>query len=109
MDKIIACCGIECSKCDAYTATKNNDAALKQKTAEEWSRMFNSSIEAKDINCLGCRSDTTFGYCTSCEIRKCNYEKSHENCSKCGEYSCGKLDEFFTMAPDAKTVLDSLR
>ena len=79
MDRIIACCGIECSKCDAYVATKNNDDVLRKTTAENWSKMFNANLEAK------------------------------ENCSKCNDYTCDRIDGFFKMVPDAKNVLDSLR
>jgi hypothetical protein len=109
MDRIIGCCGIECSKCDAYTATKNSDDALRKKTAENWSKMFNSNIETKDINCLGCGSEVLFAHCHECDIRKCNTDKSQTNCSKCSDYSCDKINDFCKMVPDAKIVLDSLR
>ena len=35
MSKLIAYCGIDCSKCDAYIATITNDSELKAKTAKE--------------------------------------------------------------------------
>ena len=31
MKKLIAFCGLDCEKCDAYIATKNNDQALREK------------------------------------------------------------------------------
>ena len=34
MDKLIACCGLDCRKCDAYIATMNNDDNLRKKTAD---------------------------------------------------------------------------
>ncbi|MGE5678492.1 MAG: DUF3795 domain-containing protein [Pseudomonadota bacterium] len=109
MDKVIACCGIECSSCDAYVATMNNDDELRRKTAENWSSMFNADIQPKDINCLGCRSEVLFSHCLECDMRKCNIEKAQENCSKCGDYACERLEGFFQMVPDAKTALDGLR
>ncbi|HYE82032.1 MAG TPA: DUF3795 domain-containing protein [Clostridia bacterium] len=109
MDKIIACCGIECHNCDAYTATRNNDDELRKKTAENWSKMFNADIQPQDVNCLGCGSEVLFAYCHDCNIRKCNVDKAQENCSKCNDYNCDKLTDFFKMAPDAKNILDSLR
>jgi hypothetical protein len=109
MDKIIACCGIECSSCDAYLATKNNDDELRKKTAESWSQMFNAEIQAKDVNCLGCGSEVLFSHCFECDVRKCNGDRSQENCSKCNDYGCDRIEDFFKMAPNAKTVLDSLR
>lgn len=109
MDRIIACCGIECSKCDAYVATSNNDDELRKKTAEKWSNMYNATFEAKDINCLGCGSEVLFSHCHECDIRKCNTGKAQENCSKCSDYGCERIDGFFKMVPDAKNILDSLR
>ena len=36
---MIAYCGIDCSKCDAYIATITNDSELKTKTAKDWSKL----------------------------------------------------------------------
>ena len=34
MKKMIAYCGLDCEKCDAYLATIHNDPALREKTAK---------------------------------------------------------------------------
>ena len=34
MKQLIGYCGIDCEKCDAYIATKNNDQSLREKTAK---------------------------------------------------------------------------
>jgi hypothetical protein len=36
MEKLIACCGLNCAACDARIATLTNDDALRVKTAERW-------------------------------------------------------------------------
>jgi hypothetical protein len=108
MEMLVGSCGIECDNCPAFIATKNNDEELRKSTAEKWSRMFNANLEAKDINCMGCHSDVLFSYCTSCDIRDCNTSKGNENCSKCSDYTCDKIEEFFKTTPEAKTVLDAL-
>ena len=38
MNEFIAYCGLDCEKCEARIATMNNDDALRQKVAKEWSR-----------------------------------------------------------------------
>lgn len=108
MEKIIASCGIECHECPAYKATKNNDDVLRKETAKNWSKMFDADIKPENINCLGCHSDVLFAHCKECEIRKCNTDKNLKNCSECEGYTCEKINNFFTMVPDAKKVLDSL-
>ena len=39
MNDLVAFCGLNCAKCDAYIATKNNDDALREKTAKMWSEL----------------------------------------------------------------------
>ena len=56
MEKMIACCGVECTKCLAFIATKENNDGLRKKQAEEWSKQFNQTITPESINCDGCLS-----------------------------------------------------
>ena len=39
MKKFIAYCGLDCEKCDARKATLNDDNALREKVAKEWSEI----------------------------------------------------------------------
>lgn len=87
MNKQIAYCGIDCGKCDAYSATQNNDQALRAKTAKLWSEMNNTPILPEQIDCQGCRMEGRKNmYCsTMCEIRKCAEGKGIETCGDCSE------------------------
>ena len=111
MDKVIAYCGITCSDCGAYLATKKNDNAQRIKTAEQWSKQYGHQVKPEDVNCNGCTSDDkiTFYYCQVCEIRKCGLKKHIKNCAYCADYACERLNKFFAMAPMAKTNLDEVR
>ena len=57
MRNMIAYCGLDCEKCDAYLATINNDQALRAKTAKLWAELNNAPILPEHINCEGCRVD----------------------------------------------------
>lgn len=111
MEKIVAYCGLTCTECPTFLATKNDDDDARKRTAELWSKQFGVEIKPTDINCQGCLStgEEIFGHCKVCEIRKCGQEKEIENCAHCGEYACEKLDGFFSLAPMAKTALDEIR
>ncbi|MDO4530263.1 MAG: DUF3795 domain-containing protein [Lachnospiraceae bacterium] len=87
MRKMIAYCGLDCEKCDAYLATVNDDNALREKTARLWSELNQVEITAEQINCEGCRTDgLKTVYCDSlCEIRKCAVKKGMETCGSCPE------------------------
>ncbi len=111
MNEMIAFCGIACHECDAFLATQTNDDTKRKKTAELWSKQYNSEINPEDINCQGCTSqgDVHFSYCQVCEIRKCAREKKLINCAHCESYPCEKLSGLLKMAPDAKQRLDKIR
>ena len=87
MNKLIAYCGIDCKKCDAYIATKNNDQALREKTAKLWAELNNAPILPEHINCEGCRVDGKKTiYCDSlCAIRQCALKKGVTTCGDCPE------------------------
>ncbi|HJX36900.1 MAG TPA: DUF3795 domain-containing protein [Dehalococcoidales bacterium] len=92
-------------------ATKNNDNAQRVKTAEEWSKQYGPVLKPEDINCGCCTSKgkMNFQYCNVCEIRKCGQEKKVKNCAYCADYTCEKLEKFFTMAPAAKANLEAIK
>lgn len=106
----IACCGLDCSNCGAYISTRNNDDNKRAEVAKEWSAMYNTDLKPEDINCNGCRSEgQKFSHCNVCEIRSCCMEKEVANCAGCDMYACDKLENFFEMVSDARTMLDKLR
>ena len=82
---MIAYCGLDCEKCDAYLATKNNDQTLREKTAKKWSELNKVTILPEQINCEGCRADgAKTVFCASlCEIRQCALSKGVETCGSC--------------------------
>ena len=87
MNQMIAICGLDCEKCDAYIATKNNDQTLREKTAKLWSELNNAPILPEHINCEGGRMDgKKTVYCDSlCAIRQCALKKGVTTCGDCPE------------------------
>lgn len=112
MNEMIACCGLICTKCEAFLATKNNDESKKRKIAKSWSKHFGVKFEPEDISCDGCLSESgrLSGYCRKvCEIRPCAHTKKVKNCAYCEDYACEKLTRFFAIARRAKATLDKIR
>ncbi|MBR5721609.1 MAG: DUF3795 domain-containing protein [Clostridia bacterium] len=52
---MIACCGLDCAKYDAYRTTVTDDNALKEKPAKLWSELNGITILPEHINCEGCK------------------------------------------------------
>ena len=108
MKRLIAVCGLDCEKCDAYIATKNNDQSLREKTAKLWSELNQASILPEQINCEGCRMNGAKTlFCSSlCEIRKCAVAKRMETCGCCQEKDiCTKVSVIWQNNPQAKENL----
>ena len=101
---MIAYCGLDCEKCDAFIATKNNDQALREKTAELWSKLNRTMILPEQINCTGCRADgIKTVYCEKiCAIRQCAMKKGFATCGDCAEKEkCPTLGMIIANNPDA--------
>jgi hypothetical protein len=104
MRNMIAYCGLDCGKCDAYLATINDDQALREKTAKLWAELNNAPILPEHINCEGCRVDgAKTVFCDSfCGIRQCALKKDVETCGDCPDMeSCQTVGEIILNNPDA--------
>ena len=107
-DKMIAYCGLDCSKCDAYLATIHDDQALREKTAKQWSEWNHVTILPEHINCEGCRIDGVKSvYCESlCGIRQCALKKGFETCGDCPEMeTCRTVGMILSNTPEARKNL----
>ena len=108
MKKMIAYCGLDCEKCDAYIATVRDDQELREKTAKAWTELNQVPILPEHINCQGCRAEgikTVF--CDSlCEIRQCALKKGVETCGNCGELEkCQNVGIILAGNPEARKNL----
>ena len=110
MQKMIAICGITCTGCPAFIATKGNDDEQKKKIAESWTTE-ELKLQPEDINCDGCIvvGGRLINFCSACDVRRCGFEKNIKNCAYCDEYPCEKLDKIFGMAPEAKATLEEIK
>jgi len=114
---IIAYCGLNCSECPVFLATKTHDRALQEKTAREWSAQFSAftgrtDLRAEEMVCDGCAAadGRIFPGCRVCPMRICAQGQKLTTCADCGRFeSCEQLNGFFTQAADAKQRLMELR
>jgi len=108
MKQLIAYCGLDCEKCDAYIATKNDDPALREKTARLWGKLNNTPILPEHINCDGCRANgRKTVYCdTMCRIRQCARKRGVTTCGDCPELdTCPVVGAVHAYSPEARKNL----
>ena len=94
MNDYIAYCGLDCEKCEAFIATKNDDIELRNKVSKEWTELNGVDITPEMINCEGCRIDgVKTPFCNElCPIRNCSMERKNVTCGDCSEMgSCEKI------------------
>lgn len=104
MREMIAYCGLDCEKCDAYLATIHDDQALREKTAKLWAELNSAPILPEHINCRGCRvSGIKTVFCEQlCEIRQCALKKDVTTCGVCPNLEgCQTLGMITADYPDA--------
>jgi hypothetical protein len=113
MTQLIAFCGLDCAKCEAYIATQANDDTAKERVAAKWRKEYNApDINLASVTCDGCVTvgGRLGGYCPHCPIRACGVVHKVANCAYCADYNaCDKLAGFFKSVPDARVTLDSIR
>ena len=112
MRELVAYCGLDCEKCEAYIATQNDDDNMRRKVAKEWSELNNVEITPEMINCEGCRVDgKKTPFCESmCPIRLCAKGRKMETCGSCSELmECKKVSMVIGNNADALANLKGNR
>lgn len=109
-ERLISYCGLICTECPAYQATRAGDENKAQETAELWSREYGHEIRVEDVWCDGCVvGGKKCAHCRVCEIRSCAMNRNVQSCAHCPDYACDTLTKLLDMVPAARDVLESQR
>lgn len=111
MEKLISCCGLDCTTCDARIATVENNDEIRRATADKWRVSFNApGLTYEMINCTGCREEgVKFSHCAMCEIKNCVKAKGFDTCGDCPEMeTCTIVSAIHKYVPDAVKNLREL-
>ena len=109
MNKIIARCGCNCSKCSTYKENlKNKEDRIR--CSWGWKRYLDISLSPEKLRlCDGCQisDEKRKVYYLNCIVRKCAMENGVENCAYCSLYPCDELKNLhITFAPDFKEKVE---
>lgn len=111
MEKLIACCGLNCAECDARIATISDDDALRAQTAKKWKVQFGApDIPIEAINCTGCMEPgVKLSHCAECQVRNCVIAKGYKTCADCDDLlTCDIVSQIHKFSPAALENLKSL-
>ena len=112
MNRLIACCGLDCETCDARIATLTNDNALREKTAALWTQLNGVTITPDMIHCTGCRVEgTKTPFCDQlCPVHNCVRQKGLDTCADCPQMDdCPTLGRIAANNPSVLERLKQLR
>ena len=110
MSEMIAYCGLDCLKCNAFQVTREMDLERRKRLAEKWSEEKSIAFTPEDIDCDGCSSTRVSGWCRKiCEIRPCAEHRKVITCAHCVDYPCFNLKTFLSKEPEAMENLDKIR
>ena len=88
-------CGLYCGACDVQAVHRRALAEGRTARWEELPLTMQRHLPVpKDtpVVCYGCRSDTVFGGCAKCPIRKCARARGNiGSCPECSRFPCLKL------------------
>jgi hypothetical protein len=108
--EMIAYCGLTCSSCPAFLATRANDEKKAAETAELWTRLYHTNVRVEDVWCDGCTVEgKKCAHCGECKIRACAREKGVASCAVCADYACEELEGLLSMVPEARAALERIR
>ena len=111
MKQMTAHCGLECTRCPSFIATRDDDDEARAKTAAYYRETYGFDLRPEEIVCDGClaKAGRLLAYCRSCTIRTCCAEKGIETCAHCEDQPCEALIQFHAFSPHAKASFETLK
>ncbi len=104
----LAYCCINCSACDLFIATRDNNDELREKTAEKWEMYKAKDFKLENFYCYGCKTKKPGYFKEGCSVKKCVIQKGLSNCAHCDSFeSCDK--KLWTQLPWLKEKVIGMR
>lgn len=104
--ELTAYCGINCGTCPLYVATVNNNTSMKEDIRLKYEKIYNRSIDIKEMECNGCKSDKKFSLSRACNITPCNISKGIDTCSQCRSFKCDRIKKFYDWQEKNETQVE---
>ena len=106
--KAIAYCGIDCSQCQIYQASVEDNLEKKSEIIKSWST-DKFPLTRDSVECFGCKGDKIVNFCAKCDIRICAKSKNLTSCAFCQKFPCQMIQKVFKQNPDAFERLQILK
>ena len=110
-DQMIGYCGIDCSNCASYIATRSGNSEELARVADDLARRYQAEVKPEYVICDGCKAGKRLSYfCANlCKMKPCCIEKGYDSCIECSEFPCKELQFELDHSPEARRNLEKLR
>ncbi|MCG8565076.1 MAG: DUF3795 domain-containing protein [Desulfobacterales bacterium] len=110
MEETIAFCGLDCSQCPSFLATRADDDKARNQVSKWLARTYDIHIPPREINCDGCqdKNGRRLSYCAQCKVRACAVAKEFSTCAQCPDQPCADLKTFHAFSPEAEKAFNRL-
>lgn len=89
-EKLIACCGLDCTECDMRLAVGKPE--LQREIADWFRDNLHKEIDPATVGCTWCRGEREGHWSADCWILKCCVDlRGRDTCASCPEFPCPKL------------------
>jgi hypothetical protein len=107
---MIACCGLVCSECPIFKATRDDDGAARAAISAFYAEKHGMAIPPGEIACDGCVADggKLHANCRECAIRNCCRGKGLPHCGLCKDAPCDQLKKLHDQSHAAKHCFEAL-
>jgi len=89
----IAVCGLNCAKCDIYSASHGNEK-LRDEIIEWFKKERNETIKPEQVRCEGCTSTLDAHWSSDCKMMLCARKRGLQYCFQCEDFPCANVNEF---------------
>jgi len=89
----IAVCGLNCAKCDIYSASHGNEK-LRDEIIGWFKKERNETIKPEQVRCEGCRGPLDAHWSSDCKMMLCAKKRRLQHCFQCEDFPCANVNEF---------------
>jgi len=105
----LGACGINCGNCDIRLATENKEIAEHLAKGFSEKRIIPNATPDM-FRCDSCRGDRSMHWSPNCFILECCVDdRGLQNCSRCPDFPCLKLEEWSTQNERYEKALNRLK
>ena len=93
-DKRVCFCGHDCSKCNVFLATSENNESYRKRARDFYRLHLKQEFSSDELICHGGKNSKCFALTEKCPFKMCCLNKSILFCTECTDYPCSLISDY---------------